>query len=97
ECGLDNVSQIIGRSLQYVSETTDTIERDTVTFPIVNREKCNGCGRCELSCMDGGHQAITLNENRKPVVDGKKCVGCHLCLLVCPINAIRASEKRIHL
>ena len=45
--------------------------------------------------MDGGHQAIRLNEDRKPVLDGKKCVGCHLCLLVCPQQAITPSVKRV--
>jgi dihydropyrimidine dehydrogenase (NAD+) subunit PreA len=48
-----------------------------------------------ISCADGGHQAISLNEERKPVLNGMKCVGCHLCILVCPQKAIVPGRKRV--
>ena len=95
EKGLGSVREIRGLALDSVSETTDILERDTVVFPKFHREKCIGCGRCAVSCSDGGHQAIRLNADRKPVLDGKKCVGCHLCLLVCPESAITSSGKRV--
>lgn len=95
EKGFRSVKEAVGLALSTVSETTDVLERDTVVFPKFLREKCIGCGRCVVSCADGGHQAITLNAERKPMLNGKKCVGCHLCLLVCPQNAIRSSRKRI--
>ncbi len=94
EKGLSHIKDIAGLALDTVSDTTDVIERDTVIFPKFLREKCIGCGRCEISCADGGHQAIRLNENRQIVFDGKKCVGCHLCVLVCPQEAIASSRKR---
>ena len=78
-----------------VSETTDVLERDTIVYPKFHRKKCIGCGRCEISCADGGHQAITLNSDRRPVMDPRKCVGCHLCVLVCPQKAISGGGKRI--
>jgi dihydropyrimidine dehydrogenase (NAD+) subunit PreA len=71
------------------------LERDTVVFPKFHREVCIGCGRCVISCADGGHQAIRFGKDRKPVLDGAKCVGCHLCVLVCPQGAIRSSRKRV--
>ena len=95
EKGFSNVREAIGLALDSVSDTTDVLERDTVIFPKFLREKCSGCGRCEISCLDGGHQAISLNKDRKPVLDGKKCVGCHLCVLVCPEKAIVPASKRI--
>ena len=95
EKGLSCVGEAIGLGLGSVSETTDVLERDTVVFPKFRREKCVGCGRCVISCTDGGHQAIRLGNDRRPILDGKKCVGCHLCVLVCPERAISSGGKRI--
>ena len=89
------VSEIIGVALDSVDQSTDTLERDTIVYPKFQHSTCIGCGRCEISCMDGGHQAIRLNEERKPVLDPKRCVGCHLCTLVCPTGSITASSKRV--
>ena len=95
EKGFSSVQEAVGLALDSVSETTDVLERDTIIFPKFHREKCVGCGRCVISCADGGHQAIRLNPERRPILDGKKCVGCHLCVLVCPERAITPSPKRI--
>jgi dihydropyrimidine dehydrogenase (NAD+) subunit PreA len=96
EKGFASVGEAVGLGLDSVSPTTDVLERDTVLFPQFNRERCIGCGRCAISCRDGGHQAIRLNDARRPVLDGKRCVGCHLCLLVCPQQAIRPARKRVN-
>ncbi len=95
EKGFSSVREAQGLALDSVSETTDVLERDTVIFPKFHREKCIGCGRCVISCTDGGHQALRLDETRRPLLDAKKCVGCHLCVLVCPNGAIASSRKRI--
>ncbi len=95
EKGFRNVREAVGLGLDTLSSTTDVLERDTIQFPQFIRERCIGCGRCAISCSDGGHQAIRLDGDRHPVLDGKKCVGCHLCVLVCPQQAIRAGLKRI--
>ncbi|MCR5136616.1 MAG: NAD-dependent dihydropyrimidine dehydrogenase subunit PreA [Oscillospiraceae bacterium] len=95
EKGFENVSEARGLGLEMLSETTDVLERDTVLFPKFHREKCIGCGRCAISCSDGGHQAIRLDGRHMPILDGKKCVGCHLCVLVCPQRAITPGRKRI--
>lgn len=94
QMGIKSVKDIIGAGLDTVSDTTDVLERDTILFPTFDLEKCNGCGRCVISCDDGGHQAIRFDD-RKPKLDGSKCVGCHLCRLVCPREAIAAGKKRI--
>ena len=95
EKGFGSVEEAVGVALDSVSDTTDVLERDTVLFPRFMREKCIGCGRCEIACADGGHQAIRLSADRKPLLNGGKCVGCHLCLLVCPQRAIVPGSKRI--
>ncbi len=94
QMGFDSVRDIVGRGLSSVSESTDVLERDTVLFPQFDLNKCNGCGRCVISCNDGGYQAIRFDE-RKPKLDGSKCVGCHLCILVCPEKAISPGSKRV--
>jgi dihydropyrimidine dehydrogenase (NAD+) subunit PreA len=95
EKGLDHIGDIRGAGLDYVSDTTDVLERDTILYPRFNSKKCIGCGRCVISCADGGHQAIRLTDERKPRMDASKCVGCHLCVLVCPQKAITSSGKRV--
>ena len=90
-----SVKEAMGLALDALSATTDTLERDTIIFPKFHQERCIGCGRCEISCADGGHQAIRLDENRHPRLNGKRCVGCHLCVLVCPQRAITPGVKRI--
>ena len=95
EKGFSNVREAMGLGLESLSPTTDTLERDTVVYPKFLCERCVGCGRCTISCMDGGHQAIKLDTERRPRLNGKNCVGCHLCVLVCPQHAIVPGEKRI--
>lgn len=95
EKGFRQVHDVVGLGLDSVSDTTDTLERGTIVYPKFNRKTCIGCGRCVISCMDGGHQAIRLDEGRRPILNAKKCVGCHLCVLVCPTESICSSGKRI--
>ncbi len=94
QTGVDSVRDIVGAGLDSVSDTTDVLERDTILLPLFDKDKCIGCGRCYISCRDGGHQAITF-EGRVPKLNGRYCVGCHLCKIVCPSGAISAAARRI--
>ncbi len=91
-----NIKEVQGLGLDTLSESTDVLERDTILFPVFHPEKCIGCGRCVISCADGGHQAISFTEERKPRLNGAKCVGCHLCILICPQGAIAPAKKRVN-
>lgn len=95
EKGFANIREASGLALDAVSSTTDILERDTVVYPKFHRDLCIGCGRCVISCMDGGHQALRFNARRRPVLDPAECVGCHLCTLVCPARAISSSARRV--
>ena len=95
EKGVSGIEEIRGLGLESISETTDILERDTVVYPRFHRDRCIGCGRCVISCADGGHQALRLDEDRWPVLSGQRCVGCHLCTLVCPQRAITPGRKRV--
>ena len=94
EKNYNRVSDFIGISKNNLI-SNDKLEKDTIEFPKFDYEKCIRCGRCYISCRDGGHNAIKFNEFRKPLLDGTKCVGCHLCRLVCPQKAISRSSKRL--
>ncbi len=96
QMGIRSVKDIIGAGLDSVSDTTDVLDRGTILFPKFDTDKCIGCGRCVISCNDGGHQAIKFDD-RVPKLDGSRCVGCHLCLLVCPEKAIASGKKRINI
>lgn len=95
QSGFRSIGQLAGQGLDYIYCSTDVLERDTVIFPRINREKCTGCGRCTICCADGGHEALTITDDRRVILNAKKCVGCHLCALVCPENAIEATGRRI--
>ena len=92
ERGINKLVDLVGEKLDSFVRPSE-MDRDTVVYPIFNRDKCIGCGRCHISCMDGGHQAITFGDDRLPHLVGTKCVGCHLCRLVCPTGAIGVSKR----
>ena len=91
--GLTKLDALVGEEVPNFVTPTD-LDRDTIVYPKIDRERCIGCGRCYTSCMDGGHQAIAFDtEKRQPRIVGTKCVGCHLCRLVCPTGAIGTTKR----
>ncbi len=92
ERGISRLEELVGEQIQDF-ELPDKLDRSTVVFPVFDHDTCIGCGRCYVSCSDGGHQAIEFGADRKPRLIGSKCVGCHLCRLVCPTRAIGISKR----
>ena len=87
------LQELVGEQLPSFMKP-DHLDRKTIIYPKINKELCVGCGRCEVSCSDGGHQAIVFDkETRQPRIVGTKCVGCHLCRLVCPTGAIGLTKR----
>ena len=90
---IDGVKQLVGQSLQNLV-TSDQLNRHTIAYPKWDMESCVGCGRCYISCQDGGHQAISWQRiKRLPSLIVQKCVGCQLCCLVCPVDAIHSGKR----
>jgi dihydropyrimidine dehydrogenase (NAD+) subunit PreA len=93
--GISELKQLVGEHLSKF-QNPDSLDRDTIIYPKFDKEQCVGCGRCEVSCNDGGHQAIVFDhDTRRPRLVGTKCVGCHLCRIVCPVGAIGISRRVI--
>jgi len=91
--GITKLSQLVGEQIPKFLNP-DNLDRKTIIYPKFDQELCVGCGRCQVSCNDGGHQAIVFNyETRRPRLVGTKCVGCHLCRLVCPAGAIGTTKR----
>ncbi len=92
ERGYDKLDDFIGMALPNIIPAED-LNRDFKLLPKFDHDKCVGCGRCYISCYDGGHQAIEWDETERRPSINDKCVGCHLCLNVCPVeNCITPGE-----
>ncbi len=88
---VDKLQDLVGAALPQICHP-DQLDRTTLVYPVIDKTLCVGCGRCFISCQDGGHQAI-LFEGGKVQIMGNRCQGCHLCTLVCPVGAISVSKR----
>ncbi|EEO27964.2 NAD-dependent dihydropyrimidine dehydrogenase subunit PreA [Oxalobacter paraformigenes] len=84
ENGIERLSGLVGKALPNIVPADD-IDRDFRIIPEIDASRCIGCGRCYVSCFDGGHQAIDWDDYTRTPSINEQCVGCHLCLNVCPV------------
>jgi dihydropyrimidine dehydrogenase (NAD+) subunit PreA len=93
ERSIEHLEDLVGEQLPNFVLPSG-LDRETIVYPKIDREKCIGCGRCYISCQDGGHQAISFDPvTRQPRIIGTKCVGCHLCRHVCPVGAMGQAKR----
>ena len=93
EKGFSSLQEMVGMALPNLV-SADDLNRHSIVYPKFNRSLCLGCGRCYLSCWDGGHQALEMEgATGKPILNPKMCVGCQLCSVVCPVGAISAGKR----
>lgn len=57
-------------------------------YPVVQSEKCVGCGRCAESCPKHLIEIV----GRKAVIRRKGCISCFCCQEMCPAHAIDAKK-----
>ncbi len=53
-------------------------------IPVINKEQCTGCGKCEEVCPPG---ALVLQDNVISI-DEELCEECGFCAAQCAIEAI---------
>lgn len=92
EKGFGSVEELVGKALPQLVPAEE-LDRSSVSYPKIDKGSCIGCGRCYISCRDGGHDALKRTEDGKPVLIPKQCVGCHLCLMVCPVGVISPGKR----
>lgn len=57
--------------------------------PVIDLEKCNGCGICIGACKV---KAISI-KGQKSNIDSNKCKGCMDCINACPFDAIKGGKR----
>ncbi|OYT30277.1 MAG: ferredoxin [Thermofilum sp. ex4484_79] len=57
--------------------------------PVVDKDKCTGCGTCAEICP---MQVFDIVEGKAEPVRADQCVGCRACEMQCPAGAITVEE-----
>ena len=58
--------------------------------PVIDKEKCNKCGLCWLSCPDAAMKPLDGGYYEPDLF---YCKGCGICAQVCPTKAITMIEE----
>lgn len=61
--------------------------REGLLYPIIDYNKCVGCGDCVLACRS---DAMDYRPAEVPVLDESLCIGCAACVQACPAQPTRA-------
>jgi NADH-quinone oxidoreductase subunit F len=61
----------------------------SIAFPVIIKEKCNGCTVCITKCPTN---AITGNKQEPHHIEEKLCNKCLACIDTCKLNAIEVGE-----
>jgi len=57
--------------------------------PVVDHEKCTGCGECVEICPV---EVYELQDEKSVPVNAEECTGCESCIEVCEQDAVHIEE-----
>ena len=58
-------------------------------YPVVDEEKCNGCGNCAEICPSEVYQ---VEKDKSEAIRPEDCIECWACVTQCPTESIRLHE-----
>ena len=61
--------------------------------PVVDKEKCIGCGKCVENCPEAAICLVSGGKNKKAKIDYQFCKGEGICAQVCPVKAIKIEKE----
>ena len=64
------------------------VQEDFRGEPVLNMEKCIGCGTCCRNCPAKAIEMVEVNGKKYPQINLGKCVFCYQCIDTCPKKAI---------
>ncbi len=82
------MTNTIDNIADFVINLSPEPEKRTVVPPIINQEKCTGCGLCAKDCTF----IIKMIDDKAHIQTSGtdyECVGCGHCVAICPVGAIK--------
>ena len=90
---LPRLNDLKGAGHHRVEHVT-SMDVNSQQFPHIDDDLCVNCGKCYMTCLDSGYQAIKFNtESHKPEIS-EDCTGCGLCFAVCPVPGALLFQDR---
>jgi len=88
-----NVKGLMPRLANYMKndnavkkeQTDKESTQNVIAIPVVDAQKCTGCGICVDTCKRG----VIALLNGTAHIATESCINCRLCVRKCPVGAIK--------